>query len=432
MSDVLVAVYDLSNGMATQFSQGLLGKQIDGIWHTGLICFGREYYFGGGICSDAPGTTPYGMPVRTEKLGTTSKTQEDFLAFLRSVQTRFSMSTYDLFENNCNNFSDACAMFLVGVHIPQYVLDLPNEALNSPLGPMLRQVMQSAQASIRDQSLGHEMNLGGNTAGSIVPTTSSSTNLPASKKTRTRQMWATPVTLTRSNRAAVVTKLKEFVPSMTGNENAEQLLKAVQSQSADIAFPTLDLIRLAALKSSDECVVVAKGVPQLTKQFCTNTGPSARAAFMMTMRAAVNCFAFTGGESALLDASQREAVFTAAADSIRHPHKAVRSAGAALILNIAGSHARRPKEVEALSFDDVTMLASALCEVLQPDTDELKDQAVKNVLQALAVIINEDDEALQLVQVFGASTQKYSANSALDAVTLDAAKFIDQKMKETR
>jgi hypothetical protein len=27
----------------------LLGKQIDGIWHTGIIVYGKEFYFGGGI-----------------------------------------------------------------------------------------------------------------------------------------------------------------------------------------------------------------------------------------------------------------------------------------------------------------------------------------------------------------------------------------------
>jgi hypothetical protein len=32
---VQLAVYDLSQGMARALSQGLLGIQIEGIWHTG-------------------------------------------------------------------------------------------------------------------------------------------------------------------------------------------------------------------------------------------------------------------------------------------------------------------------------------------------------------------------------------------------------------
>jgi desumoylating isopeptidase 1 len=36
--------------MAKVFSPMFLGKEIQGIWHTGIIVYGIEYYFGGGIC----------------------------------------------------------------------------------------------------------------------------------------------------------------------------------------------------------------------------------------------------------------------------------------------------------------------------------------------------------------------------------------------
>ena len=35
--------------MAKQMSMPFLGKQVDGIWHTGILVHGREYFFGGGI-----------------------------------------------------------------------------------------------------------------------------------------------------------------------------------------------------------------------------------------------------------------------------------------------------------------------------------------------------------------------------------------------
>lgn len=36
---VKLHVYDLSQGMAKSMSMGLVGKQIDGIWHTGIyVC----------------------------------------------------------------------------------------------------------------------------------------------------------------------------------------------------------------------------------------------------------------------------------------------------------------------------------------------------------------------------------------------------------
>lgn len=46
---VSLHVYDLSQGLARQLSQQLIGRHFDGIYHTGIVVFGREYFFGGGI-----------------------------------------------------------------------------------------------------------------------------------------------------------------------------------------------------------------------------------------------------------------------------------------------------------------------------------------------------------------------------------------------
>ena len=48
-----------------------IGKQLEAIYHTGLVVYGKEYYFGGGILQGAPGLTPYGSPIKREELGTT-------------------------------------------------------------------------------------------------------------------------------------------------------------------------------------------------------------------------------------------------------------------------------------------------------------------------------------------------------------------------
>lgn len=48
-------IYDLTSGMAAMMSQMLLGRHIEGVWHTAVVIFGREFFFGGqGIQSCLP------------------------------------------------------------------------------------------------------------------------------------------------------------------------------------------------------------------------------------------------------------------------------------------------------------------------------------------------------------------------------------------
>ncbi len=71
MSKVTLYVYDITQGMARSMSMMLIGQQIDAVYHTSLVVFGKEYYFGAGICADPPKTTPFGKPLQEVPLGET-------------------------------------------------------------------------------------------------------------------------------------------------------------------------------------------------------------------------------------------------------------------------------------------------------------------------------------------------------------------------
>ncbi|GAB2214543.1 hypothetical protein Droror1_Dr00018894 [Drosera rotundifolia] len=146
---VTLNVYDLSQGLARQLSTSFLGKSIEAIWHTGLVVYGNEYYFGGGIQHCPAGTTPYGTPIRVVELGVTHIPQEVFEGYLEEISPRYTAETYSLLTNNCNNFSNEVAQFLVGVSIPDYILQLPNEVMSSPMGAVILPMIQQLEATMR-------------------------------------------------------------------------------------------------------------------------------------------------------------------------------------------------------------------------------------------------------------------------------------------
>ncbi|XP_048482690.1 uncharacterized protein LOC105390281 isoform X2 [Plutella xylostella] len=128
---VLLYVYDLSRGLASLLSPAILGQQIDAVWHTAVVVFGKEYFFGaGGISSCKPGTTGLGSPLRIDTLGTTAVPRDLFLDYLRGLAvSSYAGNTYNLISHNCNNFSEEIAQFLCGAHIPAEILELPERAL---------------------------------------------------------------------------------------------------------------------------------------------------------------------------------------------------------------------------------------------------------------------------------------------------------------
>jgi len=66
---IVLYVYDLSMGMAKQLSMAIIGKQIEGIWHTGIVAYGYEYFYGGGIQASLPGQTVMGQPGQKNRVG---------------------------------------------------------------------------------------------------------------------------------------------------------------------------------------------------------------------------------------------------------------------------------------------------------------------------------------------------------------------------
>lgn len=158
---IQLAVYDLSMGMAAQMSLPLIGTHVEGIWHTGVVIFGYEYFFGGGIQKLRHGmfAQSHGMqPVRMIDMGESVKTEAEVDAFIRSIKHRFTPHTYDLLRHNCNNFSNELVIYCTGGsgsdashggrEIPHYILHLANNVFSTPGGAMIRPLIENMQNNI--------------------------------------------------------------------------------------------------------------------------------------------------------------------------------------------------------------------------------------------------------------------------------------------
>lgn len=89
--DVHLLVYDLSRGLARQMSMGLLGFQLDAIYHTSIELQGREYVYDGGIIAIKPGTSHLGQPMEKIFLGTTNLPMDVILEYLDSIRPIFTL-----------------------------------------------------------------------------------------------------------------------------------------------------------------------------------------------------------------------------------------------------------------------------------------------------------------------------------------------------
>ncbi|EIE22536.1 DUF862-domain-containing protein [Coccomyxa subellipsoidea C-169] len=151
---VLLYVYDLSQGFAAQVSQAVLGKHIAGIWHTSVVVGGFEYFYGGGVQKALAGSTPYGHPVEIVNLGHTQIPQEVLNDYVNELSQVFTPQAYNLFTNNCNNFSNELATFLTGQPIPEHITSLPSEVLSTPMGRMLAPMLSGVESQLGNVQAG--------------------------------------------------------------------------------------------------------------------------------------------------------------------------------------------------------------------------------------------------------------------------------------
>ncbi len=74
------------------------------------------------------------------------------MELLQDIAPRFNASTYDVFNHNCNNFTDEVSNLVLGHGIPKDIVDLPKEFLATPLGKSLAPMMMGMQQNLQQSS----------------------------------------------------------------------------------------------------------------------------------------------------------------------------------------------------------------------------------------------------------------------------------------
>ncbi|GKY96586.1 hypothetical protein MPSEU_000618200 [Mayamaea pseudoterrestris] len=252
---VKLAVYDLSRGMARSLSAQFLGVPLDMIPHTAIIVYGMEYFFGAGIQSEAPAAFRRSVqmfPLQELDLGRTCVSQADFEAWCvaQMHSGRFSAAAYDLFQCNCNHFSHDAA--LIGLRltrgVPHDILDVPQRVLASPMGQMIRPMLQNMQVTRAEGSEQVHAPFSNSAARSVD--LQRKERAAASISNTNSNPWATTAPLNRQQSATSSSPAAVRDNRITSSVDAETLTTCLDSFTAPLLSKETSMLPLCANKLS--------------------------------------------------------------------------------------------------------------------------------------------------------------------------------------
>jgi len=391
---VQVYIYDLTQGMARSLGPALLGWPLEGVWHTAIVVYGKEYFFGGsGVQWCSPGTTVMGQPLKVEELGETQVTEELFADYLRNQSNdRFKGDRYDLFHHNCNNFSHETAQFLVGRGIPQHIIDLPGEILATPMGQMLAPMLQQMTPSgtsipFTDNSTASTA-VGQAKAASTTTEDATTVRFPVDSFTTFDQPLkveglskkleefdanqASDLKLSDSEVKVVIGVAKGLVRMSDGN--FEIMMKIAKWKKPDI-FPLLDIFRFKCLKNSFDN---QDQVEKTAKLFVDSLDPDQKVNSMLAIRGLTN-MTMTPKWRPLVTSALSSVLALLPTD-----HTNLEVAIASLLLNMSVT------QLSEKSLDTSILLASSL--VLQVLPVLSQDEALVRALTSLGNIMASGQE----------------------------------------
>ncbi|KNC80910.1 hypothetical protein SARC_06751 [Sphaeroforma arctica JP610] len=359
-------------------------------------------------------------PCAVVDLGTTDKTREQFLDHLATMEQKFTVETYHILQNNCNNFSHDVANYLVGKDIPSYITGLPNEVMSGPFGAILRPFIESMQQNIRDAAGQQRVDFGHQSTSQPTSTSANSTTANSPPTNIAKSLTSPVLNTSSSNRVKIVNKLNEFAleyklpPIATPSAPVldDVLVLCLKLPSSKV-FPALDLLRLMIVDDVKSCARASALLNELLHAHVIGQPTHSRGTLLMALRCVQNCFAYEEGVQEILSKQIGNGSATAGVDdvllmdhlfevletSFSVPHEDVRTTAAALSSNLAGTNIRFPKL--SLTEEQCIRLTHILSEALQHSDNIANEQIYHQLLCALGGVVTADPGAREFAAALG-------------------------------
>lgn len=375
-------------------------------------------------------------------MGMTTKTMAELQTFLHSINHQFNAATYNLLTNNCNNFSDACVNFLVNHSIPSYIVDLPNIVFNTPMGAMLRPMIENMQNQINAGGGGMDP-FGSNTMSSQVSSQQQQQEQRQSRNALTQafaasspasivqaQLEELPLLSAENNRATLDAITNKLLNTKTSDGTGKLLDEATQicimnvknnlnnshsdihnvdiseeeincilsviNQYLPCQMSALFLLRLTVLSSS-VCHSVPKIIDVLVDKL--SAGAAAFSGIPACVMALCTLSNLLGNDKARLlifDGRFENKLLDSAMSYLGHERTELRQISATLIYNFTLSCTNSNAPASAGWCPPGTGVVTAVNDVAQPQNqDEIPELAVQILCSTLEGIANEIDGGIR-------------------------------------
>lgn len=142
--DVWLYQYNIPAGLAAEVepAQAALLQSLGGFWHTSIVVFGREYWYGRQCFEGKLQLRHFGEPAKRTYLGATQCSQAELWDKMdRELCREYTGDSYDVIQHSSRHFAQEVVWFLLNKHLPDEAWLQPPSFANAitDIRPLLNQ-----------------------------------------------------------------------------------------------------------------------------------------------------------------------------------------------------------------------------------------------------------------------------------------------------